>query len=68
MIPLHGAAYNNSKECLELLLSYGADVNVKNIVSKDNNMKLTDRNNNYEDYSRIILFLCLYFNRNHICF
>ena len=33
--PLHWAAYNNSKECLELLLSYGAEVNMKKIVSID---------------------------------
>ena len=33
MRPLHKAALNNSKECLELLLSHRADVNAKNLVS-----------------------------------
>ena len=35
---LHSAAGNDSKECLELLLSDGADVNIKNNVSNDHNM------------------------------
>ena len=30
--PLHVAAGNNSKECLELLLLHGADVNMKTRV------------------------------------
>ena len=36
--PLFYAAKNNSAEYLELLLSHGAVVNVKNKVSKDNNI------------------------------
>ena len=35
--PLHWAALANSKECLELLLSRGADGNIKNNVSHDKN-------------------------------
>ena len=31
--PLHKAAANNSKECLALLLSRGAEVNIKDKVS-----------------------------------
>ena len=31
--PLHYAAEKNSKECLEILLSHGAEVNMKNNVS-----------------------------------
>ena len=31
--PLHKAASNNSKECIELLLKHGADPNIKNRVS-----------------------------------
>ena len=42
------AAGNNSKECLELLLSHGAEVNIKNNVSNDHNMNWwVDNNNNY---------------------
>ena len=48
--PLHWAAYNNSKECLELLLSHGADANIKKIVSNriTISLKTVDRprNNN----------------------
>ena len=36
--PLHGAAYNNSKECLDILLSHGAELNIKDRVSNENNM------------------------------
>ena len=31
--PLLGAASNNRKECIELLLKHGADPNIKNRVS-----------------------------------
>jgi len=31
--PLHYAADKNSKECMELLLAHGTDVNVKDNVS-----------------------------------
>ena len=34
--PLHCAAGNDSKECLELLLLHGADVNIKTRVSNIN--------------------------------
>ena len=33
---LHTAAYYNSKECMKLLLSAGADVNIAGAVSDDN--------------------------------
>ena len=33
--PLHLAAYYNSKECMDLLLSAGADVNIAGAVSND---------------------------------
>ena len=36
MTPLHHAASSKSKKCLELLLSHGADVNVKDKVSNSN--------------------------------
>ena len=36
--PLYNAAKNNSEECLELLVSHGADVNIKKNVSNNNNM------------------------------
>ena len=39
MTPLHRAAKKNSKECLELLLFHGAEVNIKSKVSNDHNMK-----------------------------
>ena len=39
MTPAHDAAGNNSKECLELLLSHGAEVNIKSDVSKGNNTR-----------------------------
>ena len=35
---LHWATWNNSTECLALLLSHGADVNVKDNVSNIDNM------------------------------
>ena len=35
---LHWAAEKNSKECLELLLSHGAEVDIKNNASKYINM------------------------------
>ena len=44
--PLHWAAEKNSKECLELLLSHGAEVNIKNDVSNDHKMKWWVDNNN----------------------
>jgi len=31
--PFHYAAFNNMKNCIELLLSHGADVNIMNDVS-----------------------------------
>ena len=34
------AASNNSIECLIILISYGADVNIEDVVSKYNNMNL----------------------------
>ena len=37
---LHFAAAYDSKQCLELLLSHGADINVKNKVSNDNDMNI----------------------------
>ena len=37
---LHFAAACDRKQCLELLLSHGADINVKNKVSNDNNMNI----------------------------
>ena len=30
--PLHWAAYNNSKEIVELLISKGADINAKDLI------------------------------------
>ena len=36
--PLHTAADSNSKECLELLLSHGAKVDIMSVVSNNNNM------------------------------
>ena len=44
--PLHTAASYGRKECLELLLSNGAEVNVKAYVSYDNNVigSLSDNN------------------------
>ena len=36
--PLHDAAFKNSKECLVLLLSRGAEVNAQNSVRNDYNM------------------------------
>ena len=33
---LHKAAYYNSKECMKLLLSKGADVNIAGAVRNDN--------------------------------
>ena len=38
MTPLHWAAENKSEECLALLLSHGAEVDVKNNVSNDSKM------------------------------
>ena len=37
---MHEAAGYNSKECMELLLSYGAEVNAKKNVSNYNTMKV----------------------------
>jgi len=42
-VPLHWAAVNNSKECMELLLAHGAYVTIKDDVSK------SDRNDSYYD-------------------
>ena len=39
--PLHFAAQENSRECLELLLFYGAEVNIKNRVSNGNNRSMS---------------------------
>ena len=50
MTPLHWAARNNNKECLALLLSHGAEVNIKNDVSNDDNMNWWVDNNN-DNYS-----------------
>ena len=36
--PLHTAAEYNKKKCMELLLSHGAEANIKNVVSNNNNM------------------------------
>ena len=36
--PVHIAAITNSKQCLELLLSHGAEVNVKENVRSDHDM------------------------------
>ena len=36
--PLHTAVKKNRKECLELLLSHGAEVNIKNDVSNGSRM------------------------------
>ena len=38
--PLHTAAEKNSIACLELLVSHGAEVNIKNDVSNGNSMNL----------------------------
>ena len=38
--PLHGATLKNSKECLVLLLSHGAEVDIKDNVSIFYYMKL----------------------------
>ena len=35
--PLHLAIEYNSKECFELLLSHGADVNIRDRVSNNGN-------------------------------
>ena len=35
MTPLHSAALNSSKKCMELLLSHGAKASVKDNVSYD---------------------------------
>ena len=37
--PLQKAVEKNCKECLEVLLSYGAEVNIKNNVRSTNNLK-----------------------------
>ena len=44
------AAENKSKECLELFLSHGAEVNIKNNVSNDHNISWWVDNNN-DNYS-----------------
>ena len=38
MTPIHYAVGENSKECLALLLSHGAELNIKDDVSNDNSM------------------------------
>ena len=38
MTPLLSAAAKESMECLELLLSHGAEINIQDDVSNDNNM------------------------------
>ena len=43
---LYYPAANNSKECMELLLSHGAEVNIKELVSNDHNMNSWVDNNN----------------------
>ena len=50
MTPLHyAAALENSKECLALLLSHGADGNIKNDVSNDHNMSPASLNSRSHD-------------------
>ena len=36
--PLHTAAEYNKKKCMELLLSHGAEANIKNVVSNNDKM------------------------------
>ena len=50
MTPLYRAVDYNSKECLALLLSHGADGNIKNNVSNDHNLNWWVDNNN-DNYS-----------------
>ena len=44
--PLHTAAANNSTRCLALLISHGANVNIKANVSNDHNMNWWVDSNN----------------------
>ena len=47
--PLHFAAGNNSKECLELLLLQGADINIRNSVSNINRSSKIDYECSFQD-------------------
>jgi len=51
--PLHYAADKNSKECMELLLAHGTDVNVKDNVSKSDNNDIIS----YNIYIIVLLYL-----------
>ena len=47
--PLHGAADHNNKECLELLLLQGADINIRNSVSNINRSSKIDYECSFQD-------------------
>ena len=46
-LAVHIAAVASGKECLELLLSFGADINAKDFVS----VIVVEKNENYENYA-----------------
>ena len=57
MTPLHLAAEKNSKEYLALLLSHGADVNIKDNVSNDHTMNWwvdNDHTMNWSEYAYVM--------------
>ena len=51
--PLHTAASYGRKECLELLLSNRAEVNIKAYVSNDNNVIGSLSDNNTQNNAQI---------------